>query len=135
MIGGAKMEMEKLQAFLEQSLVPSIQELMKINVELAQHATEPAALVEAVKTDLEQTGVMENAIRTLSESVTALSKPMGELIESVNRSNRLLEEQNHLFGMFKDALMENNARMNVLSMALAVQAKDPGLVMPGESRE
>lgn len=127
--------MEKLQEFLEQSLVPAIQELMKINVELAQHATEQQSLAGAVKTDMEKTAILESAVRTLSESVNALGKPMGELIESVNHSNRLQEEQNRLFEAFKHTLMENNARMEILNMALAVQMKDPALMAPKRTDE
>lgn len=121
------MDMEKLEEFLRQ-MVPSVQELMKINMELAGHVSGTVELAGAVKADLQHSEILENAVRTLSESVEALGKPVAELIESVNRSNRLMEEQNRLFAAFKDTVMLNNSRMNVLNMALAAQTDDPGLM-------
>lgn len=126
--------MEKMEEFMEKAAMPAIQQLIKINADLAKRAEGLANFAAAAKKSMEQANMIEAAVGTLTESVAALSTPMAQLVESVNNSNRLQEKQMAQNAALLKLVTEQNARLATLQAVLSVYADDPGL-MPPESRE
>lgn len=120
--------MNEIRAFLEHSLLPTVAGLLRVTKQMAEaQSKEHAEIQAAVKTDAEETKSLERAIETLSDSVLALSEPIGQLVNAVNESNVLQVQQNKMLKIMKDTLSENTARLDVINLRAAADTEDPGL--------
>lgn len=120
--------MERIDEFLKKSLLPAILQLLNVVKAMSDsQSKEHDIMTEAIGEGQKQTADMQKAIRTLDESVSALTRPITQLVESVNESNRLQAEQNRLLNEMKESLAENTARIGTMNLALAKQEEDPGI--------
>lgn len=113
---------------LEQVLFPVLKGLMDVTKGMAKcQSEEHETLITETKANSQKAQEMEAAIRTLSNSIDALSTPIGELIRAVNEANRLQQKQNAILMSYQESLAENTARVDVLNIALAAKTEDPGV--------
>lgn len=120
--------MDRIEEFLKKSLLPAILQLLNVVQAMSNsQSKEHVGMTEAITKGQEQTADMRRAIRTLDESVSALSRPITQLVKSVNESNRLQEKQNELLKEIRESLAENTARIGAMNLSLAKQTEDPGI--------
>lgn len=120
--------MEQIRSFLEHSLLPTMLKLLQVTKGMAEkQSQEHAILIKTVAEDTGRTEDLEEAVKTLSESMSALSQPITDLVNAVNESNRLQIQQNRLLKGMRDTLADNTARLGVMNLALASETEDPGI--------
>lgn len=116
------------EQFLETSLLPAITSLLNVTKTMATcQSKDHANMIKVVEENKQQTVDVEEAVKTLSQSVAALNKPISQLVEAMNESNRLQAEQNKRLGEMAESLTENTARLNALNVALCKETEDPGI--------
>lgn len=122
------MEGQKTKDFLEASLLPAVLELTKTVSSMTVAQERDHQKVElALQNDRKETQTMEQSIGVLVKTISKLSKPVADLVLTVNQSNQLQQKQNQLLQELQDNITEQNARMSVLNQGLATQTEDPGI--------
>ena len=119
--------MDNIQVFLEKSLLPAVVGLLDVSKNMAAaQSKEHGAITMTLAEEKAKTSDMEKALITLNESVAALGRPITQLVEAVNESNRLQMEQNARLQELSDAMADNTARLDVMNLSVSHHTGDPG---------
>lgn len=120
--------MDQTKEFLEKSLLPALLSLLNVTKAMSDNQSkEHNSMVDSIKDGSAKTEDMQKAIQTFGKSVESLNKPITQLIESVNESNRLQAEQNKMIEDMRESLAQNTARVEAMNLALAGSINDPGI--------
>lgn len=119
--------MDEVKDFLEQSVIPVVEELIKVTKEMADsYSNDHRAIIEAQEKQQRKEGQLEEITGVLVKSVDTLSGHIRDLVNGVNQSNELAARQTQLLEQIQEGLAENTSRLGQLSMVQAEQTKDPG---------